>query len=81
MPDLRAVRAARLLSIRDLARQAGVAPSTIYLIEAGRSTPSLRVIRRLASVLRVEPAAVDEFRQAIERAQRPSPARPVAARG
>ncbi len=75
MPCLRNLRVAHLLSIRELAEQAGVAPSTIALIEAGRSTPRGRVIRRLATALDVEPAAVDEFRQAMERAQRLSTAR------
>ncbi len=81
MPSLRAVRATRLLSIRGLAHQARVAPSTIYLIEAGRTTPSLRVVRRLASALDLEPATVDEFRRAIEQAHRPHQARHAAARG
>jgi transcriptional regulator with XRE-family HTH domain len=71
MPSLREVRAARLLSIRELAQQAGVAPSTVYVIEAGRATPRLRVIRQLATALGVEPTVVDEFRRAIERAQQP----------
>jgi transcriptional regulator with XRE-family HTH domain len=62
---LRAVRAERLLSIRDLARLADVAPSTIYLIEAGRTTPRLSVIRRLSAALDVDPQAVAEFRLAI----------------
>jgi transcriptional regulator with XRE-family HTH domain len=64
-PSLREVRAERLLSIRDLARLANVAPSTIYLIEMGRSTPQLSVIRRLATALKVDPHAVAEFRRAI----------------
>jgi transcriptional regulator with XRE-family HTH domain len=77
MASLRAVRAARLLSIRALAQQAGVAPSTVYLIEAGRTTPRFPVIRRLAAALGVEPGAIDEFRRAIEAAQEPrTPARP-----
>jgi DNA-binding XRE family transcriptional regulator len=71
MPSLREVRAARLLSIRELAQQAGVAPSTIYLIETDRVTPRPRVIRQLAAALGVEPTVVDEFRHAIERAQQP----------
>ena len=71
MPALREVRAARFLSIRELAQRAQVAPSTIYLIEAGRSTPRPRVIRQLASALGIEPVAVDEFQQAMERAQQP----------
>src|SRR5262245_35053318 len=41
MPTLRELRADRLLTIRELAQQAGVAPSSIYLIEAGRGTPRL----------------------------------------
>ena len=71
MPPLRAIRAARLLSIRELAQQAGVAPSTVYLIETGRVTPRQRVIRQLAAALGVSPVEVDEFRRAIERAQQP----------
>jgi transcriptional regulator with XRE-family HTH domain len=71
MASLREVRTARLLSMRDLAALAQVAPSTIYLIEKGRSVPRLSVVRRLAAALQVDPLTVDEFRQAIEHAQRP----------
>jgi hypothetical protein len=35
MPTLRELRADCLLTIRELAQQAGVAPSSIFLIEAG----------------------------------------------
>jgi len=63
--SLREVRAVRLLSMRDLARLARVALSTIFLIEAGRSTPHLSVVRRLSAVLEIDPQAVTEFRQAI----------------
>ncbi len=63
---LREVRAEHLLSIRELARVAGVAPSTIYLIEAGRTTPHLWVIRKIAGALGVEPLTIAEFRQAID---------------
>jgi len=73
MPSLRDIRAAQLLSIRELARLAEVAPSTVFLIEAGRATPRPRVIRRLAEVLAVVPRAVDEFRRAIEAAATPRP--------
>ena len=62
---LRTVRAERLLSLRELARLAGVAPSTIYLIEAGRTTPGPAVMRRLGVALEVDPWAVAEFRRAI----------------
>jgi transcriptional regulator with XRE-family HTH domain len=66
MISLRDVRAERLLSIRDLARKASVAASTVYLIEAGRTTPQLHVVARLADALGVAPSEVTEFRRAIE---------------
>jgi DNA-binding XRE family transcriptional regulator len=62
---LRGVRAERLLSLRELARLANVATSTICLIEAGRTTPRPSVIRRLAAALEVDPRAVIEVRRAI----------------
>ena len=64
--SLRELRAERVLSIRDLALQAGVAASTIYLTESGRTTPRPAVVRRLAAVLGVEPRAVKEFRRSID---------------
>jgi transcriptional regulator with XRE-family HTH domain len=76
MASLREVRAQRVLSSRELAREAAVAPSTVYLIEAGRTLPRLSVVRRLVNVLGVDPDAVDEFRRAIDAtkvAPRPSP--------
>jgi transcriptional regulator with XRE-family HTH domain len=66
MTSLREIRADRVLSMRELARQANVAPSTVYLIEAGRTTPRPSVIRRLCSVLNVDPHDVDEFHRTIE---------------
>ena len=66
MASLRELRAERLLSVRELARQASVAPSTIFLIEAGRTIPRQRVARQIARVLHVEPIEVDEFRRRIE---------------
>ncbi len=62
---LRAWRAERLLTIRGLAGLAGVAPSTIYLVEAGRTTPQPSVMRRIAAALGAEPMQIDEFRAAI----------------
>jgi DNA-binding XRE family transcriptional regulator len=64
---LREVRADRLLSMRELAQRAGVAPTTIYLIEAGRSTPQPAVARRIAKALRVDPHVITEVRQTIRR--------------
>ena len=69
---LRAVRAGGLLSMRDLAEAAGVAPSTIYLIEAGRSTPQPSVMRRIAAALNIHPLAIAEFRRAVEARARPT---------
>jgi transcriptional regulator with XRE-family HTH domain len=62
---LRDFRAERLLSLRELAFLAEVAPSTVYLIEAGRSTPRRSVIRLLSAALDVDPMAVTEFRRAL----------------
>jgi transcriptional regulator with XRE-family HTH domain len=83
MARLRAVRVEHLLTIRELARLARVAPSTIYLIETGRVTPRTRVMRAVASALDVSPHEIDEFRRAIEAAKmlvedrQPSPAEQV----
>ena len=60
--SLRALRAERLLAIRDLARLAGVAPATINEIELGARPPGPRVIRRIADALGVDPRDVAEFR-------------------
>ena len=59
---LRELRAERLLTIRDLARLAGVAATTIYEVEEGTRPPGRRVIRRIAAALELEPADVAEFR-------------------
>jgi len=64
--SLREWRAERLLTIRELARLADVAPSTVYLTETGRTTPRPSVMRRIASLLGVEGHRVAEFRRAIE---------------
>ena len=69
--SLREWRAERLLTIRDLARAAGVAPSTVYLIEAGRTTPRPSVMRRIAAQLGVEGHQVVEFRHAVAQHARP----------
>ncbi|MCL5957838.1 MAG: helix-turn-helix domain-containing protein, partial [Chloroflexi bacterium] len=63
MPTLREIRISRLLSMRDLAAKAEVGLSTLYMIEAGRSAPGLKAIRKLSKALGVEPTEVDEFRE------------------
>ncbi|MDQ3692781.1 MAG: helix-turn-helix domain-containing protein [Chloroflexota bacterium] len=63
---LRALRIARALSQRDLAERAGVTQKTVLDLELGRQEPRLRTIRRIATAFGVEPAEIDEFREALE---------------
>src|SRR3712207_8128897 len=56
----------RLLSIRELARLADVAPSTIYLTESGRAAPQPSVMRRIATALGVDAHEIAEFRRRSE---------------
>lgn len=65
MPTLKEARAARLLTVRGLADRAGVASSTVYLIENGRSTPRFTVIERLSRALGVVPTEIEEFQAAM----------------
>ena len=63
MPALAALRRRRLLSQRELAKRAGVAPSSVYLIERRRTAPQLAVMRKILDALGLDnPADVDEFR-------------------
>ncbi len=64
---LATVRKRKLLSQRDLARQAGVALSTIYLLEAGRTQRvTFKVMRAVSDALSVPPDSIAEFRRAME---------------
>ncbi|HLH23331.1 MAG TPA: helix-turn-helix transcriptional regulator [Chloroflexota bacterium] len=81
MASLRQARVDRLLTIRELAHQAGVSPSTVYLVEAGRTRPSFRVIRLLAQALAVEPQSVDEFANVMGSLATPRPGESLAAPG
>ena len=65
MQTLKEARAARLLTVRGLAERAGVAPSTVYLIESGRSMPRFTAITKIAGALGVAPGDVTEFAAAI----------------
>jgi DNA-binding XRE family transcriptional regulator len=56
-----------MLSQRDLAQVAQVAPKTVVDVELGRVVPQLKTMRKLAAALSVDPLDVDEFRQAIEK--------------
>ena len=68
---LRAVRADRVLSMRELAEAAGVASSTIALTEAGQTTPRPAGMRGIARAPGVHPRAIAQFRRALERRARP----------
>ena len=68
MPTLREVRIRRLLSLRELARRAGVAQRTLVEAEAGRQVPRPATMRKLADTLGVDPMEIDEFRAAVEEA-------------
>ena len=68
METLREARIRRLLSIRGLAKRAGVSPQTVQSIESGQVLAQLGSIRKLATALEVEPPAIVEFRQAMEAA-------------
>jgi transcriptional regulator with XRE-family HTH domain len=65
MVTLREARLQALLSMRQLARSAGVSPTTIYLLERGQQSPHLLTIYKLSRALGVEPAEIDEFRSAV----------------
>lgn len=65
MRTLKEARAERLLTVRGLAERAGVAPSTVYLVETGRTTPRFEIIQKLSTALGVEPKEIVEFAEAI----------------
>jgi len=52
---LKALREARFLSHRDLARKADVSPTTVLNLEANKVEAQRRTIRKLAEALDVEP--------------------------
>jgi transcriptional regulator with XRE-family HTH domain len=57
---LRALREARFLSHRDLAKRANVSPTTVLNLEAGRVEAQRRTVRKLAEALGVGPAELVE---------------------
>jgi transcriptional regulator with XRE-family HTH domain len=68
--NLREARAQKLLSARELAKQAGISESNIYSIEHGGWLPSLGTVKKLTGVLGVDPMEVDEFKAAIDKASK-----------
>jgi transcriptional regulator with XRE-family HTH domain len=70
MPSMTTLRMARLqalLSIRQLARKAGISPTTISLLETGQRTPQLLTVYKLSRALGVDPEEIAEFRHAMDR--------------
>lgn len=65
MATLRELRDGKYLSVRELAALAGVALSTLHLVETGRQRPHPRTARKIAAALGVEPGAIDEFNATI----------------
>ena len=59
-------RRQKLLSVRRLAEAANVAPTTVYHLEHGRTTPSFRAIRDISAALEMDPLDIDEFAAVIE---------------
>jgi DNA-binding XRE family transcriptional regulator len=63
--SLREHRDRNLLTVRELAKLAGVATQTIVNIEHGRHKPMKSVMRRIALALDVDPLDVREFAVAV----------------
>ena len=64
---LATIRKRKLLSQRDLASKAGVALSTIYLLEAGKTERvTFKVMRAVSRALEVPPESIAEFRRVID---------------
>ena len=71
MGTLREERVRHLLTVRSLAERAGVAPTTVHLIETGRRRPQFLTIERLSRALAIDPMEVTEFRAVLDAAARP----------
>jgi transcriptional regulator with XRE-family HTH domain len=65
--SLAAIRKSQLLSQRALATRAGVALSTVYLLEAGKTErTTFKVMRAVSEALGVPPESIAEFRRAMD---------------
>lgn len=72
MHPLRAWRAGKLMSVKDLAEAAGVEPKTITDLEYGRRRPDDGMMRRIADALGVDPLEVSEFADSLASRCEPS---------
>ena len=66
MTTLREARLQALLSMRQLARKAGLSATTIYLLETGQRTPQLLTIYKLSRALNIDPHEITEFQSVLE---------------
>lgn len=55
-----------VISIRRLAREAGVSANTIWRAEAGLRIPSYPTVLRISRALGIKPEYIDEFRPVLE---------------
>ena len=70
VPTLREERVRQLLSVRQLAKRAGVAPTTVHLVETEQRLPQYLTIEKLCRALDVDPTTIAEFQAALETAER-----------
>ena len=73
MITLREARLQALLSMRQLARKAGISPTTIYLLETGQRSPQLLTAYKLSRALGVSPEEIAEFRRVMDRESAAAP--------
>ncbi len=66
MKTLRECRTDRVMSVRDLAEQAGVSTKTIVQLEYGRQRAQYKSMRAVAQALGVEVGEIAEFAEVLE---------------
>jgi transcriptional regulator with XRE-family HTH domain len=66
MTPLAVLRKQRLLTQRELAAAAGVTMATVSYAESGLTKSKMITIRKICTVLGVQPKDVDEFRKALD---------------
>jgi DNA-binding XRE family transcriptional regulator len=64
--SLREVRRRAMYSIKGLAAEVGISPTTIMDVEHGRRVPRLATIRAICRTLGIDPLTVEEFARVIE---------------
>lgn len=67
---LQEARIRKRLTLRDLAQKSGFLERSLENLEQGTWVPSLPTMRKLSEILGVEPTEIDEFKEAIEKAEK-----------